>query len=189
MIRFCTLIALSLMLASPAAFALRCGNRVVTEGDRDFQVLERCGDPYWSEAWIGVDVVGRDSPLESQREVEWNVWYYNFGPRALIQRLVFLDGNLQRSETLGYGVREIGDSCRANMNFTGMSSGELVAKCGQPAHRRAASDGLVYRPAPGLENWRQQRREEWTYDFGRSQLLRVMRLVNGQVESVQTLPR
>jgi hypothetical protein len=177
------------MLASPAAMALRCGNRVVSDGDRDFQVRDRCGDPYWSETWIGVDIAGRYSALESQREVEWSVWYYNFGPRALIQRLVFVDGNLQFSETLGYGVREIGDSCRANLNFTGMSSGELVARCGQPAHRRLSSDGLVYRPAPGLENWRQQRREEWTYDFGSNQLLRVLRLVNGQVESVQTLSR
>jgi hypothetical protein len=181
--------ALMMMFASPAAFALRCGNRLVSDGDRDFRVLERCGDPYWSETWIGVDVYGRDSALESQQEVEWSVWYYNFGPRELIQRLVFLDGTLQHSETLGYGVRKIGDSCRANMNFTGMNSGELVARCGEPAHLRVSSDGLVYRPTPGLESWRQQRREEWVYDFGGNQLLRVLRLVNGRVQSVQTESR
>jgi hypothetical protein len=189
MIRTIVLVALMLMLASPAAMALRCGNRVVSDGDRDFQIRQRCGDPYWTETWIGVDVVGRYSALETQQEVEWSVWYYNFGPRALIQRLVFVDGNLQFSESLGYGVREIGDSCRANMNFTGLSSGELVAKCGQPAHRRASNDGLVYRPAPGLENWRQQRREEWTYDFGSNQMLRVLHLINGKVESAQNLSR
>lgn len=189
MIRLIFLAALLLLLASPAAMALRCGSRVISDGDLDFQVRERCGEPYWSETWIGVDVVGRYSPLETQREVELSVWYYNFGPRELIQRLVFVDGDLQNIESLGYGVREIGDSCRANMNFTGLNSGELVAKCGQPAHRRQSNDGLVYRPAPGLENWRQQRREEWTYDFGRNQLLRVLRLVNGQVESVQILSR
>lgn len=189
MTRICTLVVLLLVLASPAAHALRCGNRVVSDGDRDFQVIQRCGDPYWSETWIGVDVIGRDSALESQREVEWSVWYYNFGPGALMQRMVFVDGTLQYSEALGHGVREIGDSCRANMNFTGLSSGELVARCGEPAHRRESSDGLVYRPGPGLENWRQQRREEWTYDFGSNQLLRVLRLVNGRVQSVQTLSR
>lgn len=189
MTRPCALVALLLMLASPVVLGMRCGNRVVSDGDRDFQVRERCGEPYWSETWLGVDVVGRDSALESQQEVEWSVWYYNFGPRELIQRLVFLDGTLQLSESLGYGFRELGDSCRANMNFTGMSSGELVARCGEPAYRRESRDGLVYRPTPGLENWRQQRREEWTYDFGGNQLLRVLRLVNGRVQSVQTMSR
>ena len=189
MTRILFLVALLLILASTQAMAWRCGNRIVSDGDRDFQVVDRCGDPYWSETWIGVDVLGRDSGLESQQEVEWSVWYYNFGPRALLQRLVFLDGTLQYSEALGYGVTEIGDSCRANMNFTGMNSGELVAKCGEPAHLRVSNDGLVVRPTPGLENWRQQRREEWVYDFGRGQMLRVLRLVNGRVQSVQTESR
>lgn len=189
MTRTCLLVAFLLILASPAAMAMRCGNRVVSNGDRDFQIQERCGDPYWTETWTGVDVVGRDSALERQQEVEWSVWYYNFGPRALIQRLVFVDGTLQENESMGYGVSEIGDSCRANMNFTGMNSGELVAKCGEPAHLRVSSDGLVYRPTAGVENWRQQRREEWVYDFGGNQLLRVLRLVNGRVQSVQTESR
>lgn len=182
-------IAVLLVLASPAALAMRCGNRVVVDGARDFQVRERCGEPFWSESWLGVDIVGRDSPLERQREVQWSVWYYNFGTRALMQRLVFRDGNLERSDTLGYGVRQIGDSCRANMNFTGLSSGELVAHCGEPASRREAHDSVVYRPGPSVENWREQRREEWTYDFGDSQLIRVLHLLNGRVTAVETLAR
>lgn len=190
MMRSCALLALLLMLTSPAAIAaLRCGNRLVTDGARDFQVRDRCGDPFWSESWIGVDVIGRDTPLERQREVQWSVWYYNFGPRALMQRLVFRDGELEVSDTLGYGVREIGDSCRANMNFTGLSSGELVAFCGEPAARREAHDSVVYRPGPSIENWREQRREDWTYDFGDSRRLRMLHLLNGKVISEETLAR
>ncbi len=189
MIRSCALLSLILLLASPAAFALRCGSRVIADDARDFQVRDRCGEPFWSESWLGVDVVGRDSPLERQREVQWSVWYYNFGPRALMLRLVFRDGDLQRGETLGYGVRDIGDSCRANMNFAGLSSGELVARCGEPAARREAHDSVVYRPGPGVENWREQRREEWTYDFGDSNMVRVLHLLNGTVGSVEVLPR
>ena len=135
MIRSCALLSLILLLASPAAFALRCGSRVIADDARDFQVRDRCGEPFWSESWLGVDVVGRDSPLERQREVQWSVWYYNFGPRALMLRLVF------------------------------------------------------HRPGPGVENWREQRREEWTYDFGDSNMVRVLHLLNGTVGSVEVLPR
>ena len=187
--RFWILIVLLPMLASPAALAARCGDRVVVDGARDFQVRERCGEPFWTESWVGVDIVGRHSALERQREVTWSVWYYNFGPRALMQRFVFRDGDLQQSELLGYGVRELGDSCRANLNFTGLSSGELVARCGEPAARRQANDSVVYRPGPGVENWREQRREEWTYDFGRAHLLRIVHLLNGRVTSMETLAR
>ena len=192
MMRCSIVLGLGLLLASPAALALRCGSRVLADDARDFQVRERCGDPFWSETWRGVDVIGRDSPLERQREVQWSVWYYNFGPRALMLRLVFRDGDLQRGETLGYGVREIGDSCRANMNFTGLDSGELVARGGgppPPPPPPPPHDSTVLRPGPGIENWREQRREEWTYDFGDSQRLRVLHLLNGTVMSVQLVPR
>ncbi len=189
MSRICILIAMLLILSSPAAQAMRCGNRVVVDGARDFQVRERCGEPFWSESWLGVDVIGRDSPIERRREVEWSVWYYNFGPSVLMQQLVFRDGNLERSQTLGRGVRKIGDSCRANMNFTGLNSGELVARCGVPAARRQAQDSVVYRQAPNIENWREQRREQWTYDFGDSNMLRVLHLLNGRVTSVEMLSR
>lgn len=178
-----------LAAAVPVLAATRCGNRLVDEGDRDFRVRERCGEPFWSESWLGVDVSNRGSAYEQQREVEWSVWYYNFGPRALMLRLIFEDGVLHSSETLGYGVRQIGDSCRANMNFTGLTSGELVARCGEPAHRREARDSVVFRPGPGIENWRERRREEWVYDFGGSQFQRVLTIVNGRVFSAEPLSR
>ena len=189
MMKAFVLFVLALGLTGPAEAAMRCGNRLVKDGDREFQVRERCGEPFWSESWLGVDIVGRDTPLERQREVQWSVWYYNFGPRALMMRLVFHDGVLRDTETLGYGVRQIGDSCRATMDFRGLSSGELVARCGEPAVRRQASDSVVSRPAPRFERWREQRREEWIYDFGDTRFLRVLDVVDGRVTSTQTLAR
>jgi hypothetical protein len=180
---------LGLFLVGPVHAAMRCGNRLVNEGDRAFQVRDRCGEPFWSESWLGVDILGRDTPIERQREVEWSVWYYNFGPRALMMRVAFVDGVLRETEALGYGVRRIGDSCRATMDFRGLSSGELVARCGEPASRRQARDSLAWRPGPNLERWREQRREEWVYDFGETRFLRVLDLVDGRVTSTQVLSR
>ena len=75
---------------------------------------ERCGEPFWADRYTNVEIIGRDGPVEHQREVQFDVWYYNFGPRQLMRQLVFRDGLLEREQTLGYGVDEIGGDCDPN---------------------------------------------------------------------------
>jgi len=189
MIHRILLLAILLLLVSPSAYALRCGTRIVTEGTQDFQVRDRCGEPFYADTYFSVEVFGARGPVEQQREVQYDVWYYNFGPRDLMRRFVFRDGVLVREETLGYGVNEIGDNCNTNRDYTGISVGELVARCGEPASRRRAYDTLVRRPTPGYERWRDQRREEWIYDFGEDRFIRSIMLIDGRVTSVDTLRR
>lgn len=188
MLRYCFVI-LALLLASPSALAMRCGNRVVTDGLQDVQVRERCGEPFWTDRYTNIEVLGANGPLERQRPVQFEVWYYNFGPRQLLRRLVFRDGVLTREDALGYGVATIGADCNPNHVSAGLSAGELVARCGEPAGRRDLSETIVRRPAPGVELWRDHRREEWLYDFGDRRLLRRVWLVDGLVASVDTPPR
>lgn len=183
------MLVLLLALASPAAHAMRCGNRLVVDGDPDYQVRQRCGEPYWSERYTRIVIVGRDGPIELQREVQFDVWYYNFGPRQLLRRLEFRDGRLQREGTLGYGVAEIGGDCDANRLVDGLDAGELVARCGEPASRRSLTDTVVRRPAPGIEQWQGVQREEWVYDFGERRLPRILQLVDGRVVDVVSAPR
>ncbi len=180
---------LLLLFASPSAFAMRCGNRLATDGMQDFQVRERCGDPYWTDRYTNVEVLGAYSPLERQRSVQFDVWYYNFGPRQLMRRLVFRNGVLLREDALGYGVDTIGSDCNPNRLIDGLSAGELVARCGEPASRRDLSETVVRRPAPGVELWRDRRREEWVYDFGDNRFVRVVRLTDGQVSGADSIPR
>jgi hypothetical protein len=178
-----------LLLFSPSAFALRCGTRIVTEGTQDFQVRDRCGDPFYADTYISLEVFGAYGPIEQQREVQYDVWYYNFGPRDLMRRFVFRDGVLVREETLGYGVNEIGGDCNPSRDYTGVSVGELIARCGEPASRRRAYDTIVRRPVPGYERWRDQRREEWIYDFGEDRFLRLFELVDGRVVNIEVEAR
>jgi hypothetical protein len=182
-------LALLLMLASPSAFALRCGTRLVTEGSQDFQVRDRCGDPFYADTYVTTEVFGARGPIEQFRDVQYDVWYYNFGPRNLMRRFVFRDGVLLREETLGYGVDEIGDDCNPNRDYRGVSVGELIARCGEPASRRTNYDTFVRRPIPGYERYRDQRREEWIYDFGENRFLRLIRLIDGRVEDIESIER
>ena len=180
---------LVLLLASPGVFAMRCGNRLVGDGTQDFQVRDRCGEPFWTDRYTNVDVIGAYGPLEQQRTVQFDVWYYNFGPRQLMRQLIFRDGVLIAEETLGYGVNEIGDDCDPNRVLDGLSTGELVARCGEPRSRRSQTDTIVRRPARGVEQWRDQRREEWVYDGDDSRFVRIVRLIDGRVNGVDLTPR
>ena len=183
------LLFLLLLLASTDAFAMRCGNRLVGDGTQDFQVRDRCGEPYWIDGYSNIEIVGARGPLEQQREVRFDIWYYNFGPSQLLRRLTFRDGVLLAEDTLGYGVDEIGDDCGPNRSLDGMSAGELVARCGEPASRRNRSDTIVHRPRPGIELWRDQRREEWVYDVGDRERVRLVQLVDGRVTGVDRVRR
>ncbi|HSX62380.1 MAG TPA: DUF2845 domain-containing protein [Tahibacter sp.] len=176
---FCLLCA-----AIAPAHALRCGTRVVDDGDRDFAVRERCGEPFYVDQFTSVSVRGADGPLETQIEDVYDVWYYNFGPRRLMVRLLFLNGRLQREETLGYGVTTIGDSCNLDTLPAGTSAGEIVAYCGEPAARRNQRRATVRRDGIGNERYTPVRAEEWTYDLGGSRLLRVLTLQNGRLIGV-----
>lgn len=183
------LLILTLALFSTNALALRCGNRVIAAAAQDFQVRASCGEPFWTDRYTNIEVIGARGPLERQREVQLDVWYYNFGPRQLMRALLFRDGILLREDTLGYGVAELGADCNPRSDYAGVSVGELVAHCGEPASRRSRSDALVHRPRPGIELWRDQRREEWVYDFGDRHPARILRLVDGRVSGVDIAPR
>ena len=151
--------------------------------------VQRPGDPFWTDRYTDVEVIGAYGPLERQSSVQFDVWYYNFGRHQLMRRLLFRDGVLLREETLGYGVDEIGDDCDPDRMPDGLSVGELVARCGEPASRRSQYDAIVRRPIPGVEQWRDQRREQWVYDFGDSRFVSIVTLSDGHVSGVERVQR
>jgi hypothetical protein len=182
-------LALLLLLAAPSAFAMRCGSSLVNEGTRDFQVRARCGDPFYVDSYDATEVFGARGPVAEYRDVHYDVWYYNFGRNQFMRRMVFRDGVLAREETLGYGVDEIGSDCNPSRDYRGVSAGELVARCGEPASRRVNNDTVVNRTSPGYQRWRDQRREEWIYDFGDDRFVRSFRLVDGRVDGADAVNR
>ena len=103
-------IALLTFAASAArADALRCGTKLVTEGNTRSEVLAKCGAAaevehrsVWRQPIIWVH--GRpfnvgDGPIEIPVEL----WIYNLGPNKFMRRVHFEDGLVVKIETLGYG--------------------------------------------------------------------------------------
>ncbi len=98
-----------LLSATAAESALRCGTRLITEGDRKIEVLKSCGEPTLVEHHAAI---GRTVPrIGSHGRVSGTVltpssmeiWTYNFGPRRLMQVIRFNHGRVIEIISLGHG--------------------------------------------------------------------------------------
>jgi len=182
-----TLMAAALLLTPLSADAndlLRCGSRVVGPEALADEVRKVCGDPDYIDRWAsaGAQLVG---PLAGVEE-----WYYNFGPSQLLRVLHVQQGRVQEIRSEGYGFRVGGDHrCSPYDIVPGMTKYELVESCGEPQARQAE---YVLRPLGGTKDLMlrhgltQVFSEEWTYDFGSSNLMRVVTLENGRVTDVES---
>jgi len=169
-----------LLLAGPVD-AFRCGNKLVSEGDHQYDVLAKCGEPDYRERRPAAILPGV-GPVDVTE-----TWYYNPGTNRLIRILRFHRGRLRTIETGGYGFDSAtaDRSCRPHELDTGMSKYELLARCGEPVARNSwiAHGGPRFRHrrywhGPALV-------EEWTYVFGSTRLRRHVRIVNGRVADIQ----
>lgn len=183
-----SLILLALASAATPAHALRCAGRLVDQGDHAVQVARRCGEPYWVEAYTEWLVLGEDSALEQQIERPVEAWYYNFGPERLMRRLIFRDDRLVREDTLGYGFRGDG-ACKLDTLMRGMSTGEVIARCGEPETNTLRYRQVVARDGVGNARRRLVRHEEWTYDPGRGRDLRLLIFDDGTLDAIERLDR
>ena len=185
-----TALRLVLLLAACAfaadAFALRCHGRIVSTGDHRFEVEERCGEPFWIETYSEYVVIGEFAPVQRTVENRIEAWYYNFGPNQLLRRLVFTNNRLQREDTLGYGYTTLGKACDLDALVPGVSTGEVVARCGTPAADDTRYMEQVVRDGAGNARERIIRRDEWMYRHG-SRAPRLLTFHDGRLESIERL--
>jgi Protein of unknown function (DUF2845) len=100
------LLAAACTLAGPAAAdSMRCGTRLMTDGDPIDKVEAFCGQPASIERReiLRPFFYHRGVPIHSSYEVSVEIWTYNFGPHKLMYRIRFEDGLLVDVETLSHG--------------------------------------------------------------------------------------
>jgi hypothetical protein len=107
------LLILALLQAVPAyADTMRCGTRLVSDGDTRSEVRKLCGEPSDIQTRTILrrphyDFHGRMVYYgEGLIEIPVEVWTYNFGPYKLMRRVRFVDGQVDEIETLGHGYTE-----------------------------------------------------------------------------------
>jgi Protein of unknown function (DUF2845) len=100
------LLAATLAATGPAeADSMRCGSKLMTDGDPVAKVEAICGPPAAIERREVLRSYGyhRGLPVNSSYEVSVELWTYNFGPHKLMYRLRFEDGLLVDIDTLSHG--------------------------------------------------------------------------------------
>jgi hypothetical protein len=177
------LLLLPMLLAGGAANAdiMRCDGKVVSTGDRSFEVLRRCGEPSFRDEW---DEYLAYHHLPSAHVEEW---YYNFGPSRLVHVLRFRNGRLTDIDTDGYGFDEGRGSCSPGEIVFGMTQFTLLSRCGEPDARERR---LELRSFPRRDGRYTQpvtvRVDEWVYNFGPASFIRIVTLINGRVDRIET---
>lgn len=99
-------LAATLAFSGPAAAdSMRCGSKLMTDGDPADKVLAYCGEPVSIERRDILRGYGynRGITVHSAYEVSVEIWTYNFGPHKLMYRLRFEDGLLIDVDTLSHG--------------------------------------------------------------------------------------
>jgi hypothetical protein len=83
---------LFLLLSSPANAAFRCGQKLVSEGDRSSEVLHKCGQPATRDLLGYTDTINGNLGLQIE---EWS-----YGPtNGMYYYLTFEGGRLRQIET------------------------------------------------------------------------------------------
>ena len=110
------LITLLTLTVLPAQ-AMRCGTRLVQEGDTKLEVLNKCGEPTFSE---GSGLIEREDEIASTARLNRKLlligrhqssfsqtvetWHYNCGSQHFARVLTFIGPYLERIETVDRGV-------------------------------------------------------------------------------------
>ncbi len=105
-----------LVVSHVAAADLRCGTKIIVLGERQYDVLRKCGEPSnvttWEEMRIkkefGAGVLDPDPgfrrvPLLVEERVTIEEWEYNLGSNSFIRYLRFENGRLIKITEGDYG--------------------------------------------------------------------------------------
>jgi len=178
---YIVLILLAGLLAATPAQAFRCGNELVQEGDRKYEVIEKCGEPDFRDSHAGayLEGIGPVDVVET--------WYYNLGPTRLLRILTFHQGRLRSIETGGRGFNEsaVSNACEPYELEVGMSKYELLSRCGRPAARDSWFEHAGSRFHRRHDLRGRVLVEEWTYVFGSNRFRRYIRIIEGRVVAIE----
>jgi hypothetical protein len=160
------------LTAQTAEAGMRCGSKIISEGDSKARVLMACGEPFLEDL-IAVERVGESGELTTTTFVE--EWSYP-NPAGEDPHTLRFEG----SRVVGPGIR-----CKRGVVSEGNTKAEVILKCSEPRMR----DLLNLRSAPpaSVSNApvTERRIEQWSYRLGKGKLIRLVTFRDGKVSAIE----
>jgi hypothetical protein len=183
------LAALAASGSAAGSDTLRCGSHLVSTGDTKVEVLIKCGAPAWKDTWTDEVIDGIDATLGRAVSVGRERWVYNFGPNAFLEFLSFDNDRLTGITAGSYGYSESppsARSCNPEQFNNGLSQYEVLQRCGEPFFKDSHYERRLSVVKHGVSRLADLRVDEWTYNLGPTQFLRILKFENGRLMSVTT---
>ncbi|MBI1422126.1 MAG: DUF2845 domain-containing protein [Gammaproteobacteria bacterium] len=186
--RFVILLLLGLgLLATQSAYAFRCSGGLISTGDSKLVLLKKCGEPSWIDRWPERTVELPDTDVEHSVTRINERWIYNLGPTQFIRIITLRDGRVANIETggRGFSVYPGMQRCDFNSFSLGSTSAEVSAKCGVPDSQEQRYETVTEKIAGGRRQVSVSV-EEWTFNLGPTQFMRILTFRNGVLVDITT---
>ena len=185
------LIALLIIALLPdigAASEYRCEGKIISVGDTSGELLAKCGEPDWKQSHTEEIVKTLDKDNTRKIIIDVEEWTYNLGPRRFMRIFKLRNGRVVAIRLGDYGFEEGINQfqCSAQSVSVGDSAAEVMAKCGEPAWKDTREEIIRERLDDETVRKVSITVEEWTYNFGPNQFLRIFTLRNGKVTNIRT---
>jgi len=186
--RFVILILLCLeLLAAHNAYAFRCSGGLISTGDSKLALLKKCGEPSWIDRYTERTVEQPDTDFEHSITRINERWIYNLGPTQFIRIITLRDGRVASIETGGRGFSVFPgmQPCDFNSIPMGSTSAEVKAKCGMPDSQEQRFETVTV-PIAGGRRQVGVSVDEWTFNLGPTQFMRILTFRNGELVDIST---
>ena len=188
LLRACLLLA---CLPAPllADNSFKCGNRIVSLGDGKAEVLLRCGTPDWRDDWSEQFIETLTPATERRITLAREVWLYDLGPTAFQRILTFENGRLTDIAAGGRGRAQSGApavDCAFDTLGEGLTQYEVLQRCGAPFFADSRHEETLLVLDELSRRVIQKRVDEWTYNLGPTQFMRILTFENGRLRRVSS---
>lgn len=184
--------ALLLIVLLPSilfAAEYRCADKIISAGDTGADLFMKCGEPDWKQSHAEeiIDTIDQDNKHKTIITVD--EWTYNLGPDRFMRIFTLRDGKVVDVRSGSYGTRkeQAGKpQCSDKIISEGDAAADVVAKCGEPAWIDRREEVIRERLDSDTVTKVTVTVEDWTYNFGQNQFMRIYTLRNGRVTDVRT---
>lgn len=117
------------------------------------------------------------------------LWYYDLGFGSLLREITIRNGRLQRIRTIQTEIPHstADDSCQPTQISTGMTSYELLARCGEPIQREGHYKQRGVWRNHHFYGYRETWVEIWYYAYDDVYIDRRVKIIDGRVAAVDTV--